>query len=267
MNSILNRIAAHKQLEIEQAKLQRPLSSFSETVPLAVRDFIAALKATKPAIIAEIKRASPSQGIIRDDFDVASIAEIYANNGASCLSVLTDMHFFQGDPTYLALAKTHCSLPILRKDFIIDEYQVHESRALGADCILLIVAMLDDQQLLDYCQLAQELNMAVLVESHTLEELKRALPLPTTLMGINNRSLHTFKTDLQCSINLKKYIPADKLVITESGINEHQDIQLMRAHGIDTFLIGEHLMRAEDIGLSLQRLIYGKPTEEILPKF
>lgn len=257
MNSILNRIAAHKELEIKEAKRRRPLASLSETNALPVRDFIAALRANNPAIIAEIKRASPSKGIIRADFDVASIAQIYADNGASCLSVLTDVHFFQGDPSYLALAKTHCPLPILRKDFIIDPYQIHESRALGADCILLIVAMLDDQQLHDYCQLAQELHMAVLVESHTLDELKRALPLPTALMGINNRSLHTFATDIQCSIDMMKYISVDKIMITESGIENHHDIQLLQSHGIHTFLIGESLMRADNIGARLQQLIHG----------
>ncbi len=257
MNSILARIAAHKKEEVREAKLQRPLARLSDTPALPIRDFIAPLQKNKPAIIAEIKRASPSKGLIRADFDVASIAEIYANNGASCLSVLTDVNFFEGDPAFLAAAKTHCDLPVLRKDFIIDAYQIHESRALGADCILLIVAMLDDQQLHDFCQLAQELNMAVLVESHTLEELKRALPLPTPLMGINNRSLHTFTTNIQNSIDLLKHMPAEKTLIAESGINSHQDILLMQSHGINTFLIGESLMRAADIGGELQRLIHG----------
>lgn len=195
--------------------------------------------------------------MIREDFDVAQIAEIYAQNGARCLSVLTDIEFFQGHPNYLALAKSHCNLPILRKDFILDEYQIYESQSLGADCILLIVALLDDVQLADYCQLAQELNMAVLVESHTREELDRALHLPTPLMGINNRSLHTFKTDIQLSINLKDVVPQDRIVITESGINTHADITLMQANGINTFLIGESLMRAADIGSALRHLITG----------
>ena len=255
MNSILERIAAHKQHEVKAAIQQRPLSSLSDQEALPIRDFITPLRTNKPAIIAEIKKASPTKGLIRADFDVASIAEIYANNGACCLSVLTDIYFFQGDPTYLATAKRHCHLPVLRKDFIIDAYQIHESRALGADCILLIVAMLDDQQLHDFCQLAQELNMAVLVESHTHEELDRALHLPTALMGINNRSLHTFATDLQSSIDLSKYIPADKILITESGIHHRQDIELMQSHGINAFLIGESLMRATDIGAHLQQLM------------
>lgn len=257
MPSILERIASHKKQEVEKAKQQRPLSSLYSLESLPVRDFIAALKAQNPAIIAEIKKASPSKGIIRADFDVANIAEIYADKGASALSVLTDIDFFQGDPSYVAIAKSHCQLPVLRKDFIIDAYQVHESRALGADCILLIMAMLDDAELKDYCQLAQALGMAVLVESHTQEELERALPLPTPLMGINNRSLHTFITDLQCSIELAQLVPADKIVITESGINTHADITRMQSHGINTFLIGESLMRAPDIGSLLHELIHG----------
>ncbi|USQ13216.1 indole-3-glycerol phosphate synthase TrpC [Legionella lytica] len=258
MNSVLERIAQHKLNEIAQAKKVRPQNSLEQS-QWERRDFIAALKAsTTAAIIAEIKRASPSKGLIREDFDVAQIAEIYAQHGARCLSVLTDIEFFQGHPDYLALAKSHCELPVLRKDFILDEYQIYESQSLGADCILLIVALLDDAQLADYCQLAQELNMAVLVESHTREELERALHLPTPLMGINNRSLHTFKTDIQLSINLKDVVPQDRIVITESGINTHTDVALMQANGINTFLIGESLMRAKDIGSALTQLITGK---------
>ena len=259
MNSILDHITAHKRQEIADAKKQRPLASLSDATAIPVRPFISALRGTNPAIIAEIKKASPSKGIIRTDFDVATIAEIYASNGACCLSVLTDVPFFQGDPSYVATAKSHCDLPVLRKDFIIDEYQIHESRALGADCILLIMTILDDQLLHDYCQLAQELHMSVLVESHNHMELERAIKLPTPLMGINNRSLHTFVTDLQCSIDLSQYIPADKIIITESGINHHQDIQRMQAHGIHTFLVGESLMRAANIGTQLRQLINGTP--------
>jgi indole-3-glycerol phosphate synthase len=257
MNSILDRIAAHKLQEVRDAKQRQPLTHLlNMSAPLPTRDFIAALRANNPAIIAEIKRASPSKGLIRADFDVAVIAKTYEENGACCLSVLTDEHFFQGDSTYLHVAKSHCNLPVLRKDFIIDPYQIHESRVLGADCILLIVALLDDQQLMDYCQLAKELGMAVLVESHTHEELARALKLPTALIGINNRSLHTFVTNLQTSIELSEYIPADKIIITESGINEHKELKLMQSHGINTFLVGESLMRASDIGEKLQHLIH-----------
>ena len=256
MGSILNKIALHKQIEVQDAKRQCPKSCLNIAEALPVRDFIKALEQKKPSIIAEIKRASPSKGIIRADFDVGSIAAIYAENGASCLSVLTDQHFFQGDSSYLALAKAHCDLPVLRKDFIIDAYQIHESRALGADCILLIVAILDDQQLHDFCQLAQELKMAVLIESHNHAELERALRIPTPLIGINNRSLHTFKTNLQCTIQLMKQVPPDKIIITESGFHHPEDIQLMLSHGIHTFLIGESLMSADDIGTQLQRFIH-----------
>ena len=255
MNSILHKIAQHKQDEIILAKRQRPLSSFADQPASPVRDFISPLRQNNPAIIAEIKKASPSKGVIREDFDVASIAAIYEQNGASCLSVLTDSHFFQGDASYLALARASSTLPSLRKDFIIDCYQIEESRALGADCILLIVAMLDNHQLLDFCQHAQTLNMAVLVESHTHEELQRALTLPTPLMGINNRSLHSFATDINTSIELVKDIPDNKMLITESGINTREDILLMQHHGISRFLIGESLMREQDIGLKLRELV------------
>lgn len=255
MNSILTRIAEHKKEEVRIAKQKRPVSMLVNNAP--IRNFVNAIEASKPAIIAEIKRASPSKGIIREDFNVATIAEIYAANGACCLSVLTDEHFFQGHADYLATAKEHCDLPVLRKDFIIDAYQIYESRALGADCILLIVALLDNTQLKEYCQLAQELGMAVLVESHTQDELQRAITLPTPLMGINNRSLHTFVTDLQTSIDLASFIPNDKIIITESGINTHTDVQRMLAHGINAFLVGECLMRADDIGIELRRIIQG----------
>lgn len=255
MNSILDKIAQHKQLEITSAKRLKPISSFSMPAITPNRDFVAALKENNPAIIAEIKKASPSKGVIRADFDVASIAEIYEKNGACCLSVLTDKHFFQGAPEYLEIAKQHSNLPVLRKDFIIDSYQIDESRSLGADCILLIVAMLDDKQLVDFCQHATELDMAVLVESHTREELERALNLPTPLMGINNRSLHTFATDINTTIELAQLIPADKIIITESGISTREDIEFMLENGISRFLIGESLMREPDIGLKLRELL------------
>ncbi len=256
MNSILDRIAAHKRQEVNAAKKNKPLCILTQQKEEPTRNFVNALENNlNPAIIAEIKKASPSKGIIREHFDVAEIASIYAQHGARCLSVLTDQEFFQGHPDYLMIAKNSCSLPILRKDFIIDNYQVYESRALGADCILLIVAMLDDYQLLDFCQLAQELNMAVLVESHTKEELERAIKLPTPLIGINNRSLHTFYTDIQLTIELKDRIPQDKLIITESGISTHEDIVFMQKHGINTFLIGEHLMKALNIGNALNLLM------------
>ncbi|KTC94115.1 indole-3-glycerol phosphate synthase TrpC [Legionella erythra] len=255
MNSILDKIAEQKRQEVALAKQQRPLSTLQTADTLPVRDFVQALQAKKPAIIAEIKKASPSKGLIRADFDVAAIAQIYEAHGAACLSVLTDKPFFQGDPANLQMARHHTSLPVLRKDFMIDSYQIFESRALGADCILLIVALLDDSQLHDYCQIAQELGMAVLVESHTRDELERALPLPTPLMGINNRSLHTFKTDIYTSVDLKHLLPEGKCLITESGINSRADIDFMQNHGINTFLIGESLMRMPDIGAKLDELM------------
>lgn len=256
MNSILDRIAQGKLKEVALAKKAFPLSTLTSTPPFKPRDFVAALESqSTPAIIAEIKRASPSKGLIREDFDVATIAEIYDQHGARCISVLTDVDFFQGHKDFLAIAKAHSTLPILRKDFIIDAYQIYESFALGADCILLIVAMLDDVQLKDYCQLAQELGMAVLVESHTQDELERAIVLPTPLIGINNRSLHSFVTDINQSIELKHLVPEDKMIITESGINSPMDIQLMQSHGINRFLIGESLMRQDNIGDALDELI------------
>lgn len=257
MNSILQKIAETKKTEIEAAKRQKPLAALiAEEKPL-IRNFIEGLKQKKTAIIAEIKKASPSKGIIRQDFDVAKIAKIYEAHGAACLSVLTDESYFQGHPGYLGLAKAETKLPVLRKDFIIDPYQIYESRSLGADCILLIVALLDDKQLQDFTDLAATLNMAVLVESHDEAELERALKLPTPLMGINNRSLHHFKTDLETSKRLVQYIPKDKIAITESGINTKADIAMMEALGIHTFLIGEALMRAEDIGSTLDTLLTG----------
>lgn len=256
MTSILERIAEQKRQEVLQAKQSRPLASLPQP-SFPIRDFVAALKPTQnAAVIAEIKKASPSKGVLRADFDVASIATNYEQHGARCLSVLTDRDFFQGHPENLKRAKSHCNLPILRKDFIIDAYQIHESLSLGADCILLIVALLDDVQLMDFCQLAHDLGMSVLVESHTQAELERALQLPTPLVGINNRSLHTFKTDIQLSIDLRPLVPADKLIISESGINTRDDILRMQAHGINTFLIGEHLMREKDEGHALTKLLF-----------
>ncbi|KTD23731.1 indole-3-glycerol phosphate synthase TrpC [Legionella israelensis] len=258
--SILQNIAKHKAIEVSEAKKKHPVAMLKQQKISKPRDFLAALSdKSTPAIIAEIKRASPSKGLIREDFNVGQIAEIYEANGARCLSVLTDIDFFQGHPDFLAIAKSHCSLPILRKDFIIDSYQIHESLYLQADCILLIAAILDNVQLHDYCQLAQELGLAVLVESHTKDELERALNLPTPLMGINNRSLHHFTTDLKHSIELSQMIPKDKLIIAESGINSYRDVQLLQQHGIHIFLIGESLMRAENIGNQLQCFIKGSP--------
>lgn len=256
MISILERIAATKKREVAELKQSKPLHSLSVPTRDSLRDFTAALlKQSGPAIIAEIKKASPSKGLIRADFDVEAITRIYADKGAACLSVLTDAVYFQGHPDYLAKAKRRCNLPVLRKDFIIDSYQIHESLALGADCILLIAALLDDTQLHDFCNQAQELGMAVLVESHTKEELERALRLPTPLIGINNRSLHTFETNIQLTLDLQSLVPKDRLIITESGITNKTDIKRMQSQGINAFLIGESLMRAQDIGKALEDLL------------
>ncbi|MCP0913591.1 MULTISPECIES: indole-3-glycerol phosphate synthase TrpC [Legionella] len=256
MMSILSKIYEYKKEEVAQAKKLRPLNALATVPPFPIRDFVKAIADNRPAIIAEIKKASPSKGVICPDFNVEAIAKTYTQHGAACLSVLTDVHFFQGNPSFLHVAKTHSSLPILRKDFIIDSYQIHESLALGADCILLIAAMLDDRQMLDYCRLAQELGMSVLVESHDRTELERALQLPTPLIGINNRSLHTFQTTLQQSIDLKKHIPSNKLIVSESGIHSAVDIKKLEASGIHAFLIGESLMKATDAGALLQSFLH-----------
>lgn len=254
--SILQKIEDHKKLEVAQAKKERPLSQILDKETTPTRDFIGSITAQNgPAIIAEIKKASPSKGILREPFHVAEIAKEYEQNGACCLSVLTDIAFFQGHPDNIHLAKSSCNLPVLRKDFVIDPYQIYESRALGADCILLIAAMLDDAQLHDFCAMAHELQMAVLVESHTHKELERAIKLPTKLIGINNRDLNTFAVDIQTSIVFKDYVPSDKIIVTESGIMTHQDISLLQSHGINTFLIGESLMKAANIGQALASLI------------
>jgi indole-3-glycerol phosphate synthase len=210
----------------------------------------------KPAIIAEIKKASPSQGVIREDFKPVEIAVDYAMNGASCLSVLTDKEFFQGSEVNLQMVRQNCPLPAIRKDFMIDPYQIHESRALGADCVLLIAAALDDSMLKELHDTATGLGMDVLVEVHDAEELDRALKLDTHMVGINNRNLRTFEVSLQTTLTLKNTIPADKLIVTESGIHTPADVKLMQDNGIYTFLVGEAFMRAERPGLKMRELFF-----------
>jgi indole-3-glycerol phosphate synthase len=210
--------------------------------------------AKKPAIIAEIKKASPSQGVIRENFKPVYIAQDYAMNGATCLSVLTDKEFFQGAEAYLEMVRKSCPLPILRKDFMIDAYQIHEARALGADCILLIVAALDDSVMHELAELATKLGMDVLVEVHDADELQRALTLDTRLIGINNRNLRTFVTDLQTTLTLKDSIPEDRIIITESGIHSSDDVQLMLDNHIYGFLVGEAFMRADSPGQKMREL-------------
>lgn len=256
LTTILRRKAHEVAARCEKTSM-RELSQRIPGVPMP-RGFQSAIEEKisngKSAVIAEIKKASPSKGVLREAFDPAAIAKSYELNGAACLSVLTDIDFFQGDDNYLQQAKQVCSLPVLRKDFIVDSYQIYEARAIGADCILLIVAALGDAQLLDFAQLAAHLEMDVLVEVHDDQELERALSLPVTLIGINNRDLRTFKTDLNTTINLLAQIPADRIVVTESGIHTQEDIALMHHHHVNTFLVGEAFMRAQDPGAELARL-------------
>ncbi|MGI9251670.1 MAG: indole-3-glycerol phosphate synthase TrpC [Pseudohongiellaceae bacterium] len=259
--TILEEILAHKRTEVDSAKQQASQTELEYECKQAepVRGFTAALEkriAVKQlAIIAEIKKASPSQGVIRDDFQPQVIAADYAANGATCLSILTDEKYFQGSDNHLRQGRVACNLPVLRKDFIIDVYQIAQSRLMGADCILLIVAALQQSELLELANYANELEMDVLVEVHNETELERALELPTRLIGINNRDLHSFKTDLATTTKLLPRIPADRLVITESGIHTANDIKTMLAQGVYGFLIGELFMRAPNPGDKLKVLL------------
>ena len=260
MGDILQRILARKTEEVAERSASLPLSELSARVAAAPapRGFRAALQARMAAgaaaVIAEVKKASPSKGVMRADFDPAAIARSYAQGGAACLSVLTDADFFQGADAYLRQARAACALPVLRKDFVIDAWQVHEARALGADCILLIVAALDDEQLADFSTLAHKLGMDVLVEAHDAAELERALATPAGLIGINNRNLRTFETSLDTTLALRARVPADRLLVTESGIHAPADVARMRAAGVHAFLVGEAFMRAADPGTELRRL-------------
>ncbi len=257
---ILQKILACKTQEVMERNERLPLRKLSERIAELPppRGFMAALQQRiaegKPAVIAEIKRASPSKGILRDPFMPAAIARNYAQHGATCLSVLTDTPFFQGAPEHLQEARQACELPILRKDFIIDAYQVYEARAWEADCILLIVAALGDATLNDLAQTAWHLEMDVLVEVHTRDELERALALQFPLIGINNRNLHTFETHLDITLGLKAYIPDEVLVVTESGIHSGADVARLWEYGVKAFLVGEAFMRADDPGAQLAAL-------------
>ncbi len=260
MPDILDNILATKRTEIEQSKRQMSLSAI-EAAARAMpppRDFAAAIsqrvRQRRPAVIAEIKRASPSRGLLRADFQPAAIARSYAANGAACLSVLTDATYFQGSAEYLREARTACPLPILRKDFMIEPYQVYEARAMGADCILLISAALSLAQMQEMESVAEQLGMSVLVESHDSEELAVALQLRTPLQGINNRDLRTFDTRLQTTLDLLSQVDGERIVVTESGIHKRDDVALMQAHGVHAFLVGETPMRAEDPGRALAEL-------------
>ena len=257
---ILGRILARKAEEIAERSEALPLPELMNRVSTApaVRGFVKAiearLKAGLPAVIAEIKKASPSKGLLRADFDPAAIARSYAQHGATCLSVLTDADFFQGSETYLQQARATCELPVLRKDFIIDPYQVYEARVIGADAILLIVAALDDARLHELNQLSHKLGMDVLVEVHDALELDRALKLNNRLIGINNRNLRTFETRLDTTIELLPKIRSSQIAVTESGILNPVDVKYMRQHGVHAFLVGEAFMRAPDPGRELASL-------------
>jgi indole-3-glycerol phosphate synthase len=263
VNDILQRILARKREEIADRKSRVPLAELRARITdmPPTRGFAAALRrrvdAAHAAVIAEVKRASPSKGLIRHDFDPAAIARSYTAGGATCLSVLTDVDFFQGSDAYLHEAREACALPVLRKDFTIDKYQVHEARAIGADAILLIAAALDNAVLVNLHALAIECGLDVLVEVHNAVDLQRALPLPNearTLIGINNRDLRTFATSIETTLLLRDAVPRDRLLVTESGIATRDDIARLREAGVHAFLIGETFMRAEDPGAELARL-------------
>ena len=260
MSDILNQIVAVKRQEIAAAIKKKSLAAMRADAESRVltRDFVGAMRAKvaagDAAVIAEIKKASPSKGVLRTDFIPADIAQSYAEHGAACLSVLTDRQFFQGEPDFLKQARASCDLPVLRKDFMVDPYQIYESRAMGADCILLIAACLDDVQLADLEALALGLDMAVLVEVHDGAELDRALKLKTPLLGINNRNLRTFEVTLETTLGLRARVPADRLLVTESGILARTDVQRMRDAGVHAFLVGEAFMRAADPGVALADL-------------
>ncbi|QNR97068.1 indole-3-glycerol phosphate synthase TrpC [Stenotrophomonas sp. 169] len=262
MSDILQTILARKAEEVAQRRAAVPLEQLQARVAAAppVRGFVRALQAAiasgDPAVIAEVKKASPSKGVIRPDFHPADIAVSYEFGGASCLSVLTDVDFFQGSDAYLQEAREACTLPVLRKDFVIDAYQVVEARVLGADCILLIVAALDDRQLAELSSLAMELGMDVLVEVHDIDELERALQVPVQMIGINNRNLRTFEVSLQATLDMRTAVPKDRLLVTESGILAPQDVALMRDAGVNAFLVGEAFMRVEEPGEGLRQLFF-----------
>ena len=260
MSDILDKIVAVKHQEVAAALARKPLAAMRADAESRVltRDFVGALRAKisagLPAVIAEVKKASPSKGVLRPDFIPADIAQSYAEHGAACLSVLTDQQFFQGSIDYLKQARASCDLPVLRKDFMVDAYQVYEARAMGADCILLIAACLDDAQMKSLEALAMSLDMAVLVEVHDRAELDRALQLKTPLLGINNRNLKTFELTLDTTLGMLQDVPADRLLVTESGISTAADVRRMRAAGLHAFLVGEAFMRADDPGQALAEL-------------
>lgn len=260
MSDILEKIVAVKHQEVAAAQRRKSLTAVRADAESRVltRDFVGAMRskiaAGHPAVIAEIKKASPSKGVLREEFIPADIAQSYAEHGAACLSVLTDVDFFQGSVDYLKQARASCQLPVLRKDFMVDAYQIYESRAMGADAVLLIAACLDDAQMKDFEAIARNLDMAVLVEVHDQAELARALKLQTPLIGVNNRNLKSFEVSLDTTLTLRSHVPADRILVTESGIQTREDVLRMGAAGINAFLVGEAFMRASDPGEALAEL-------------
>ena len=257
---ILEKIVEVKQQEVAAAKKRKPLAAMQSEAygRVLVRDFEAALRAKmdqgQSAVIAEVKKASPSKGLLRANFEPADIAQSYAEHGAACLSVLTDSDFFQGGPDYLKQARASCDLPVLRKDFMVDAYQIFEARAMGADAILLIAACLDDAQMAEFEAIANDLDMSVLVEVHDRAEMDRALKLRTALLGVNNRNLRTFEVDLNTTLSLKAHCPVDKFIVCESGIADPADVARIQAGGVNCFLVGEAFMRADEPGQALSAL-------------
>ena len=260
MSDILEKIVAVKHQEVAAAQRRKSLTALRADAESRVltRDFVGAMRskiaAGHPAVIAEIKKASPSKGVLREEFIPADIAQSYAEHGAACLSVLTDVDFFQGSVDFLKQARASCQLPVLRKDFMVDAYQIYESRAMGADAVLLIAACLDDAQMKDFEAIARNLDMAVLVEVHDQAELVRALKLQTPLIGVNNRNLKSFEVSLDTTLTLRSHVPADRILVTESGIQTREEVLRMGAAGINAFLVGEAFMRASDPGEALAEL-------------
>lgn len=260
--TILKKIVARKHEEVRERQVLRTLNELEAAAKgaSAPRGFVTCIEArlerNEPAVIAEIKKASPSKGVIRNPFDVPAIARSYAGAGASCLSILTDVDFFQGSDDYLNQGRASCNLPVLRKDFMVDPYQIVESRAIGADCILLIAACLSRSQMQELAGLAKDMGLDVLVEVHNARELEDALTLNTRLIGINNRDLHSFEVSLQTTYDLLANIPDDRIVVTESGIHERKDVEAMLSRNVSTFLVGEAFMRAEDPGSQLKALFF-----------
>lgn len=261
-HTILGKIVARKHEELIERQRRHSLSDQEQFARAAssVRPFAEALAKRNPSVIAEIKKASPSQGVIRPDFHPSRIAIQYEQAGAACLSILTDIDFFQGSDTYLREGRDACTLPVLRKDFMIDPYQIVESRGLGADCVLLIAACLSNEQMKELYDTATSFGMDALIEVHDRAELDRALDLPARLIGINNRNLKNFSVSLNVTLGLRQHVPSDRLLITESGISKPADVDLMQASGINHFLVGERMMRADHVGQAFTEL-FGKPKQ------